>query len=66
MPEDVRVLVERIKTLRTRIESLEEEQRVTRESYTKLLIELKVLQTRVSLYAGLIAVAVSLVSKLVV
>lgn len=63
---DCVILAERQAVLASRLDSLESKVTVMQTSSTELLVELKVLQTRVSLYAALVAAGVSLIVKFLV
>lgn len=58
-----RLLEERVTVLTGRVDTLERDHKQHKEDFTTLMVELKVLQTRVSLYAGAIALGTSLASK---
>lgn len=60
---DHKILEERVAALAVRVDRIEMDHRSFRDEIQTLLIELKVLQTRVSLYAGLVALGVSLAAK---
>lgn len=60
---DHKILEERVAALSGRVDRVEADQRSHRDEMQVILVELKVLQTRVSLYAGLVAAGVSLVAK---
>ena len=47
-----------------RLASVEKAQKESREEFTQLLVELRVLQTRVTMYAGAIAVVASIITSL--
>jgi len=52
-----------MKALDQRISRVEDQQARAGEAFTQLLVELKVLQTRVSFYAAVVSVAVSAAFK---
>lgn len=56
---DVKVLEERIKSIDTRVESVEHGIGVLQKDMVEILVELRVLGTRVGLYSGIIAFVVS-------
>ena len=56
---DVKVLEERIKSIDNRVEGVEKGINVLQKDMVEILVELRVLGTRVGLYSGIIAFVVS-------
>lgn len=56
---DVKVLEERIKSIDNRVEGVEKGIGVLQKDMVEILVELRVLGTRVGLYSGIIAFVVS-------
>lgn len=56
---DIKVLEERIKSIDNRVEGVEKGIGVLQKDMVEILVELRVLGTRVGLYSGIIAFVVS-------
>lgn len=64
MPEhEIAILKDHQEMILARLEKVEETIKSHREDFVTLMVELKVLQTRVSVYAAVVSVAVTLAMK---